>query len=51
MFVNEMIIQSNNKIDEKKGNKFSVIPSMAKILKKLNLYLVISSANINRKLR
>ena len=30
-FVNNKIVESNNKLDDRKGSKFSVLPSMAKV--------------------
>ena len=36
-FVNDIVIQSNNKIDEKKGNKFPVLHSMAKMFRETSL--------------
>ena len=36
-FVNDIVIQSNNKIDEKKGNKFLVLHSMAKMFRETSL--------------
>ena len=39
-FVNNKIMESNNKLDDRKGNKFSVLPSMAKVFADSNLFLV-----------
>ena len=36
-FVNDKIVEWNSKNDEKRGNKFPVLSSMAKILKETTL--------------